>query len=178
MNETPAIDKMGKGADMNLEERLFRLEQDRAIRDLKMRYLRAADAKDPEAMRACFTPDAHIAFEGFTEFHDRDAFIETYRRLGCAEGIFDIHQGGTGIVKIAGIHEATGWWPLYFHNINLAAQTLTQLGIEYEDRYSFRDDRWLIAQSRSRRKSCLVQAVGRDGTCRTIAMGEAPGDFG
>lgn len=33
---------------MGIEERLQRLEDDRAIRDLKARYLRACDSKDPD----------------------------------------------------------------------------------------------------------------------------------
>lgn len=163
---------------MTLEQRLERLEHDRAIRDLKMRYLRAADRKDCEAMRDCFTPDAHIAFEGFPEFHSRDAFVEIYRELGCAPGIFDIHQGGTGIISLSGSDDATGWWPLYFHNINLASRTITQLGVEYEDRYVLQDGRWWIASSRSIRKSCLIQSVDDAGELRTVAMGEAPGNFG
>lgn len=163
---------------MTIEERLARIEHDRAVRDLKMRYLRAADAKDPAAMRECFTSDAIIAFEGFPEFRERDAFIEIYRELGCAEGIFDIHQGGTGIIEFISPSEAKGWWPLYFHNINLSERTLTQLGVEYEDRYVLRAGRWLISESRSFRKSCVIQKVDADGGISTIAFGKAPGAFG
>lgn len=163
---------------MTLEERMTRLEHDRAIRDLKMRYLRAADGKDCEAMRGCFTADARIAFEGFPEFDSADAFVAIYREFGCAPGIFDIHQGGTGIISITGDDSATGWWPLYFHNINLAQRTLTQLGVEYEDHYILRDGRWWIAETRSWRKSCLIQTVDETGAATTTAMGEAPASFG
>lgn len=162
----------------SVEERLTRLEHDRAIRDLKMRYLRAADGKDCEAMRDCFLEDAQIAFEGFPEFTERDAFIEVYRRLGCAPGIFDIHQGGTGIITFTGQNTAEGWWPLQFHNINLAQRSLTQLGVEYHDRYVLRDGRWWIAASKSLRKSCLIQIVDDNGCPCTVAMGEGPGEFG
>jgi hypothetical protein len=163
---------------MTIEQRLAALENDRAIRDLKMRYLRAADAKDPETMRRCFTKDARIAFEGFPEFSERDPFIEVYREFGCAKGVFDIHQGGTGVIEMTSETEAQGWWPLYFHNINLAERTLTQLGVEYEDRYVLQAGQWLIAESRSYRKSCLIQAVDAQGAVMTVAMGDAPGAFG
>jgi hypothetical protein len=163
---------------MTLEARLARIEHDRAIRDLKMRYLRAADAKDPDAMRACFVQDAVIAFEGFPEFRDRDAFVEAYRELGCAPGVFDIHQGGTGVIELTGETEARGWWPLYFHNINLTARTLTQLGVEYEDLYVLTGDGWKIAESWSYRKSCLIQRIDDAGAVTTLAMGEAPAAFG
>ncbi|WP_340587227.1 nuclear transport factor 2 family protein [Erythrobacter alti] len=161
-----------------MEDRLRRIEHDRAIRDLKMRYLRSADAKDPDAMRDCFAPDAHIAFQGFPDFEDRDSFIDIYRELGCAPGIFDIHQGGTGIIEFYGATYATGWWPLYFHNINLAERTLTQLGVEYDDRYELREGRWWIVESRSRQKSCLIHSIDEDGISKAIAIGEAPGMFG
>lgn len=163
---------------MTIEERLAALENDRSIRDLKMRYLRSADAKDPEAMRSCFTKDARIIFEGFPEFNARDPFIEFYKKFGCADGIYDIHQGGTGIIEMTSETEARGWWPLYFHNINLAQRTLTQLGIEYEDRYVLLDGEWLIAESRSYRKSCLIQTVDAQGGTQTTVMGNAPEAFG
>jgi len=48
-----------------LEQRLARLEDDRAIRDLKARYLRACDAKDVGTLRETLLPDgAVIAFDG------------------------------------------------------------------------------------------------------------------
>ena len=59
---------------MDIEARIQRIEDDRAIRDLKMRYLRASDAKDPESMRGCFLPDAKILFDGFPPFEARDPF--------------------------------------------------------------------------------------------------------
>lgn len=163
---------------MTLEERLARLEHDRAIRDLKMRYLRAADAKDPAAMRACFLPDARIRFEGFPDFDGRDSFIAVYEQLGCAPGVFDIHQGGPGIIEFTGADEATGWWPLLFHSINLAQRRVTQLGVEYEDRYRYRNGRWWIAETRSVRKSCLIEEVDSHGRSLATALGEAPAAFG
>ena len=86
---------------MEMEDRLQRLEDDRAIRDLKASYLRAADTKDVEAMRACFTADAMIAFDGFPVFTDREAFLSVYRDMACAPGIFDIHHGANGGILIA-----------------------------------------------------------------------------
>lgn len=163
---------------MTIEERLQQLEDDRAIRDLKMRYLRASDAKDPENMRDCFLPDAKIFFDGFPPFDARDPFIEIYKEMGCASGIFDIHQGGTGIIEFENDTHATGWWPLYFHNINLAQNTLTQMGVEYRDIYVKQDNRWWMAESRSSRKSCLIHSVDDSGNSKVQKMGEAPETFG
>lgn len=163
---------------MDIEQRIARIEADRAIRDLKMRYLRAADAKDPDTMRDCFLPDAKIRFDGFPDFDDRDSFIAIYRQMGCAPGIFDIHQGGTGVVEFDTVEQARGWWPLYFHNINLGQGTLTQMGVEYQDIYVLREGRWWIAQSASSRKSCLIHSVDEAGNALVQVMGEAPQSFG
>lgn len=163
----------------NLEERLQRLEDDRAIRDLKARYLRACDTKAPETVRDCLLPEgAVIAYDGFPPFDNRDAFVAVYAEMGCAPGIFDIHHGANGVIEFDGPDRARGRWSLLFHNINLASRTLTQMGVEYEDRYLKADGRWWIAETRSRRLSCLIHSVDADGRPTVAVMGEAPETFG
>lgn len=163
---------------MELEERLQRLEDDRAIRDLKASYLRACDLKDPEALRDTLLPlGAIVAFDGFPAFDNRDDFVAVYAQMGCAPGIFDIHHGSNGIISFLSETQATGKWSLYFHNINLEAQTLTQMGVEYEDVYVKRDGRWWIAETRTKRKSCLIHGVEK-GQAKVVVMGEAPANFG
>ena len=162
-----------------LEQRLQRLEDDRAIRDLKARYLRACDAKDPETVRDCLLPEgAVIAYDGFPAFDGRDAFVAVYAQMGCAAGVFDIHHGANGIVEFDGPDRARGQWSLLFHNINLAARTLTQMGVEYEDVYVRQDGRWWIAETRSRRQSCLIHTVDAEGRPAVTVMGEPPATFG
>ena len=67
-----------------------RLEDDRAIRDLKARYLRACDSQDPDAVADCLLPDVRVRFEGFPPFDNRSDFVAIYRQFGCAPGIFSI----------------------------------------------------------------------------------------
>lgn len=164
---------------MTVEKRLQILEDDRAIRDLKARYLRAADTKDVAAMRDCFVADAVIAFDGFPRFDARDPFIEIYEQMACVPGIFDIHHGANGIVTFTDDHHATGQWSLLFHNINLEARTLTQMGVEYDDLYATdADGRWRIAETRSRRVSTLIHSVDRAGQLVVTVLGEMTGAFG
>lgn len=159
----------------DLARRVSVLEGERAIRELKARYLRACDLKDVEGVRATLLPDgAVIDFEGFPRFADRDEFVAVYREMGCQPGIYDIHHGGNGVIVFDGDDTASGCWSLLFHNINLAARTLTQMGVEYEDRYVRRDGRWWIAETRSRRTSFLAQTVDDDGSPTIVAMGAAP----
>lgn len=164
---------------MKIEERLQRLEDDRAIRDLKARYLRSCDMKDPEGVRDTLLPDgAVIAYDGFPPFDNRDDFVEIYAQMGCAPGIFDIHHGANGIVAFESENRATGKWSLYFHNINLAAKSLTQMGIEYNDVYVKQSGRWWIAETRTQRLSCLIHTVSDAGDATVAVMGDPPANFG
>lgn len=158
---------------MTIEERLQRLEDDRAIRDLKARYLRACDAQDPDTVRDCLLPKARVRYEGFPPFDNREDFVAAYRALGCARGVHDIHHSANGVIAFTEAGRATGQWALLFHNINLGARTLTQCGIEYDDVYLRQGGRWWIAETASRKKSVLVQTVGDDGVTRVVAMGSS-----
>ena len=163
----------------SLEARLQRLEDDRAIRDLKARYLRACDTKDPDAVLETLLPvGAVIAYEGFPAFDNREDFVAIYRQMGCAPGIFDIHHGANGVIEFDGESRARGRWSLFFHNINLGSRTLTQMGVEYDDVYVKHEGRWVIAETRSRRTSCLIHAVDGAGHATVAAMGEPPASFG
>ena len=164
---------------MTLEERLQRLEDDRAIRDLKARYLRACDTKDPDTVRDTLMPvGAVIAYEGFPPFNNREDFVAIYAQMGCAPGIYDMHHAANGIITFESATRAHGQWSLFFHNINLAGRTLTQMGVEYDDIYVKDAGRWWIAETRSRRTSCLIHSVDADGTATVNVMGDPPPTFG
>ena len=156
---------------MTLEERVRRLEDDRAIRDLKARYLRACDLKQPDTVRDCLLPDAAIEYEGFPSFANREDFVAIYQQMGCQPHIFDIHHGANGVIEFDGEDRASGQWALTFHNIDLSGRTVTQFGIEYEDNYLRMDNRWWIAKTVSRKKSVLVQQVDEAGSSKIIIMG-------
>lgn len=163
----------------DLAARVRRLEDESAIRALKARYLRSCDLKDVEGVRQTLVANgAVIEFEGFPPFADREPFLAVYQQFGCVPGIFDIHHGANAEIAFEGDDRATGRWSLLFHNINLSARTLTQMGVEYDDVYTRRDGRWWIAETRSRRTSFLSHQVGDDGAPRVTAMGESPGAFG
>ncbi|MEY5007968.1 MAG: hypothetical protein RL764_1284 [Pseudomonadota bacterium] len=164
---------------MTLEERLQRLEDDRAIRDLKARYLQACDAKDPDSVLDTLHPKgARIAYEGFPPFDNREDFVAIYRQMGCTPDIFDIHHAANGIIRFDSDVRATGTWSLYFHNIHLGQRTLTQMGVVYDDVYVKENGRWWIAETRSRRTSCLIHSVDDAGTAHVAVMGPAPANFG
>ena len=65
----------------DLEARVARLEAESDIRKLKARYLNACDAKDVEAIRACFTADAEIEFPPLGSF-DLDGLMSIFNQIG------------------------------------------------------------------------------------------------
>ena len=166
-------------AAAGIEDRLARLEDDRAIRDLKARYLRACDAKDIESLRNTLLPEgAMIAFDGFPPFEGRDAFVEVYHDMACTPGVFDIHHGVGGVLTFETPERVRGEWSLLFHSINLGQRRLTLMGVVYDDLYVKQNGRWWIAETRSRRQSRLIHSVDAAGTATVTTMGEPPATYG
>jgi hypothetical protein len=162
--------------EVTIEQRLALLEDMRAIEALKWRYLRACDRKQPEVVRACFTDDAVIDYEGFPLFNDPDAFVDIYRQWGCRPNILDMHHGQNPIVEVNG-DRAKGWFDLFFFQIDTEMRTQTQLAVNYDDDFLRIDGRWLIARTVSRRMSMLVKEIRPDGTehVKIAARSDIPG---
>lgn len=165
----------------NIEDilaRLNELESREAIRELKSRYLRGCDLKQVDDIRETMLADVAIDYEGFPPFDNRDAFLAIYEKFACQPGVYDIHHATNSVIQFNGPDEATGLWSLNFRSVILGMRLITQLGVEYEDRYVRQNGRWYIAASRSRRTSCLMQNIAEDGSATYVALGEAPGAFG
>ena len=160
--------------DLSLEQRLRILEDVRAVETLKWRYLRACDRKQPDLVRACFTADAVINFEGFPTFTDADSFVAVYQKYGCVPHIIDMHHGQNPIVEIAG-DRATGWFDLFFFQIDTQAKRHTQLAVSYDDEFVRQDGRWLIARTVSRRMSVLMSEVDEDAVARVRIAARSDG---
>ena len=75
----------------DLEQRLQTLEAESAIRKLKAQYLNACDAKDPQAIRACFMEDAVIDYPPLGEFN-LDGLIQIFTEMAVNTNIVDTHQ--------------------------------------------------------------------------------------
>ena len=67
---------------MSLEQRLQRLEDIEAIKQLIARYAKAADHNgDPAMMAPCFTEDAVWNCEGIGRWEGRDAIVQGLREV-------------------------------------------------------------------------------------------------
>lgn len=160
----------------DLAVRLAVLEDKEAIRALKARYLRACDLKQVEIVRDCFASGSiRIAYEGFPEFTDREAFVAVYESMACQGGVYDIHHATNWEIELTGPDSAVGKWSLNFRTILTGPRQVVRLAVEYEDVYRRSDGRWLIVDTASRVTSQIVEQIGEDGSVTVLALAEAPG---
>ncbi|MEM5431529.1 nuclear transport factor 2 family protein [Cupriavidus oxalaticus] len=129
----------------DIADRLARLEAADAIRALKLRYLRACDDKDPEAMRACFVPDnAHIHYDRIGSFPGRDALVQCFAELACRPTLREMHFAGQADIQVLDEESAQGSWELAYLALDDANGSRTFLTGRYADEYVRVDGAWLI----------------------------------
>lgn len=139
----------------DLRKRLDRLEAAEAIRQLKYRYWRACDSKDPDGFRDCFVPEgADIDYgPALGVFSDREPLVELYaalalRRDGDHWLYNDIHHGIHPSIDVHDDDTAEGTWTFWFMRVDLDEKIIVQQSMEYQERYVVQDGRWLIQKSR------------------------------
>lgn len=151
-----------------LAVRLARLEERERIRELKHRYLRACDAKDATAMRACFVDGPADLDYGplgsFTRADDLVAVFESIALERVEDGyrVLDMHHTVHDRIDLDGPEEARGTWTLRFRQLDRAQWTETLAAIEYDDRYVRRDGSWRIAACRASLLWSLIRPLPQD----------------
>lgn len=143
------------GAVQHEEETRARL----AIEQLKYRYWRACDAKDPEGFRACFVAEGGVLDYGPLGRTDPDTMAGVFRRIALATApdgglrILDMHHGLMPAITVEGggpgspPTRATGTWTLQFRQVDRVAGTETVSTGEYSDVYVVEGGRWVMAES-------------------------------
>lgn len=167
-----------------------------AIEQLKYRYWRACDAKDPAGFRDCFVATGGQLDFGPLGRTDPDTMVGIFKQIALATAsdggprILDMHHGfmpsinvedpssgdsGTGAGAEAGEPtRATGTWTLQFRQIDREKGTETLSTGEYSDVYVVEDGRWVMAE-------CLFTpgwSVTRDLADATITYPEVSADPG
>ncbi|HZR38101.1 MAG TPA: nuclear transport factor 2 family protein [Nevskia sp.] len=160
----------------DLEKRLQALEDIHAIQELKARYLRACDRKQPDTMRDCFIEKgAVIEADGFPSFNDRDGWVAVFTDLAVKNpNVMDMHHGQNPQITLTGPDSATGVWDLNFCQINVKERTVVNLAGEYRDEYVRQNGRWWISAQRFRQTSFQMRLVGEDGQEKVMALGKPP----
>jgi hypothetical protein len=159
-----------------LEQRLKALEDINAIKELKARYLRACDRKQPEVMRECFIDKgAVIEADNFPSFNDREGWVQVFTELAVNNpAIMDMHHGQNPQISLTGPDSATGVWDLNFCQVNMKERTVVSMAGEYRDEYLRRNGRWVISAQRFRQTSFQMRVVSESGEEKVIALGKPP----
>ena len=159
-----------------LEQRLQALEDINAIKELKARYFRACDRKQPDTMRDCFVEKgALIEADGFPPFNDREGWVALFTELAVKNpNVMDMHHGQNPQITLTGPDTATALWDLNFCQVNVKERTIVNLAGEYRDEYVRHNGRWWISAQRFRQTSFQMRVVDADGQAKIVALGKPP----
>lgn len=136
----------------SLEQRIADIERIAAIKQLKYRYFRACDAKQPDAFRASFIDTgADIDYERMGKFDDADGIADVFRKFALArvDGhhvVLDMHHSIHPDISLLSDTSAIGRWTLRFRQINLVDRTEKLAAIEYDDAYLVENGQWKISK--------------------------------
>lgn len=159
---------------LELAQRIQRLEDIEAIRQLKALYFHACDRKDIATLRDCFCEsDVKIDYGAIGAFDNRDDFIAVFKDKACHEHIIDMHHGQNVQIDWQSEQLAYGTVDLYFHQINMVDKVITQIGGFYKDRYVKTGSRWRIADTHFQVTSTFVSSFSAP-NLGAVYVGAAP----
>ena len=129
---------------IELEQRLKRLEDIEAIKQLKHRYWRYLDLKRWEELARLFLPDATVSYgSGKYQFQGVDPIMRFLSEsLGKESGSVTIHHGHHPEIVVTSETTATGTWALYNYMFNEKQRRGIRIGAYYEDVYAKVGGEW------------------------------------
>ncbi|MGH8447087.1 MAG: nuclear transport factor 2 family protein [Solimonas sp.] len=161
----------------DLLRRVQRLEAIREIEQLKYRYWRACDRKDPETFRDCFiSKGADIDYGIIGKFKDREPLVQIFTQVALAKTeqgawlVHDVHHGKHPTIEFVDERTANGQWTLWFMQVNNKDKTVTQLSMDYDDVYVVEDGRWKMAKSHVTPMTTLCFPFPAGGFTASIAV--------
>lgn len=158
-----------------LEQRIQRLEDIEAIKQLKAKYLHSCDTKNIDGIRECFAEgDIVINYGAIGEFSDRESFIALFQSMACNDAVNDMHHGQNSQITWHNADSASALWDLYFYQVNTDTQNLTQLAGSYHDKYVKKGGQWVIIETLFNVTSTVVSNITEEGT-KIIFAGKSAG---
>jgi hypothetical protein len=147
-----------------------------AIKDVHMRYCRAADRTDFELFRTCFHADAVLVFSFFSG--SVDDFIAMAKQ-GLAGYVLTTHFTGNHLIAVDGDTARAEFYTMATHRIaadDKGPERDYVASVRYIDRHERRDGDWRIA-----RRRCVLDWARTDPVpeyCDGAKTGEARRDRG
>ncbi|MCR5976577.1 nuclear transport factor 2 family protein [Gordonia jinghuaiqii] len=155
------------------DTRLDDLARIESIKQLKYRYWRACDGKNPSQFRSCFVASgARLDYGPLGTFDDAEPMAKIFEQVALHRvdgnyAILDMHHGFHPDITLTSTTTAIGRWTLKFRQVNLIDRTETLMAGEYDDEYVVEDVEWKIAASRLTERWSLRRPLGDDATVRT-----------
>ncbi|MCH5643452.1 nuclear transport factor 2 family protein [Gordonia sp. ABSL49_1] len=150
----------------DLARRLQRLEHVEAITQLKYRYWRACDTKDPKGFRSCFIRSgARIDYGRLGSFDDAEPMARIFEKVALAriDGkfiVYDMHHGMHPDITILDDTSAHGTWSLRFRQVNTVEATETIMTGDYDDEYVVEDGVWKMSVCRFTEHWAIKRSLG------------------
>ena len=130
---------------MTIEERITRLEDIEAIRQLQAKYQRCLDTREFDELAECFTDDIASSYgNGAMSYQGKDAVMEFL----CSVMTLDMpstHLIHGGEIDIQDVRHATAKWYLEDYLIHQKYQMKLHGAAIYYVEYQKHDERWLIS---------------------------------
>ena len=132
-----------------MQDAVARLVDERAVKDVMLRYARGVDDRDWERVRSCFAPDAFIAGTGHSGV--RDEYLEQLF-VGVARFGVTMHTIGNQVVEVDGdsARTETDLVARHFGDAEGRDEQLV-LGVRYHDQLRRDGSGWLITRRDVRR---------------------------
>lgn len=132
-----------------MHDAVAQLLDERAVRDVMLRYARGVDGRDWEEVRSCFAADAFVAGTGHAGV--RDEYLD---RLFAAVARFGVtmHTIGNQLVEVDGdsARTETDLVARHFRDAEGRDEELV-IGVRYHDQLRRDGFRWVIARRDVRR---------------------------
>ena len=155
------------GHDEGIADRLAVLEAVEQIKNLKHRYWRACDAKDPDGFREAFVAHgAVIDYGPLGRFDDAAPMVEIFRRVALHRvdgryAVLDMHHGMHPEIEVTGPDTARGRWALRFRQIDTVRGAETVSAGESDDEYRRGEDgAWRRSVCRFTQRWSVTRALG------------------
>ncbi len=130
-------------------DEIERLLDERAVRQVMLRYARGVDDRDFDQVTACFAPDAFVAGTGFSGVRDEyvPGLVAGVARFGVT-----MHTIGNQVVEVDGdgAYTETDLVARHYADDEGRDEALV-MGVRYHDRLRREGDGWVITRRDVRR---------------------------
>lgn len=160
----------------DLEQRIQRLEDIEAIKQLKARYWFACDRRDAQGIRDSFANhDILVDFGFIGQFTDLEVFIKLFLEMTDKPSHIDLHHGLAPEIEVVDSNNAKGRWRMQFQLIETETEVAQFMGGYYEDTYRKQSGDWKIATTKYTLTFNLMMQKDAANVMTLIEMGAVPG---